>query len=124
MFGSAVNVCPYCGEGILPDLLICRSAGFDQAPQGVCELHGTLGVPACECDPELSQDSGRFDGVPTDPLVSLASSIHAGPNTYALLLGSGISVSSGVPTGWEVTLALVERLATLRGEDAGDDPLS
>ena len=60
----------------------------------------------------------------SDPLVSLASSIHAGPNTYALLLGSGISVSSGVPTGWEVTLALVERLAKLRGEDAGDDPLS
>ena len=124
MFGSAVDVCPYCGEGILPDLLICRSAGFDQAPQGVCELHGALGVPACECDPELSRDSGRFDGMASDPLVSLASSIHAGPNTYALLLGSGISVSSGVPTGWEVTLELVKRLATLRGEDAGDDPLS
>ena len=87
-------------------------------------LHGALGVPACECDPELSRDSGRFDGMASDPLVSLASSIHAGPNTYALLLGSGISVSSGVPTGWEVTLALVERLAKLRGEDAGDDPLS
>ena len=60
----------------------------------------------------------------SDPLVSLASSIHAGPNTYALLLGSGISVSSGVPTGWDVTLELVKRLAKLRGEDAGDDPLS
>ncbi len=58
----------------------------------------------------------------SDPLVSLASSIHAGPNTYALLLGSGISVSSGVPSGWDVTLELVERLAKLRGEDAGDDP--
>ena len=57
-------------------------------------------------------------------MVSLASSIHAGPNTYALLLGSGISVSSGVLTGWGVTLALVERLATARGEDAGDDPLA
>ena len=62
--------------------------------------------------------------MPSDPLVSLASSIHAGPNTYALLLGSGISVSSGVPTGWDVTLALVKRLAKLRGEDAGDDPLA
>ena len=55
-------------------------------------------------------------------MVSLASSIHAGPNTYALLLGSGISVSSGVPSGWDVTLKLVERLAKARGEDAGDDP--
>ncbi len=60
----------------------------------------------------------------SDPLVSLASSIHAGRNTYALLLGSGISASSGVLTGWDVTVDLVERLARLRGEDAGDDPLS
>ena len=87
-------------------------------------MHGALGVPACECDPELSRDPGRFGGMVSDPLVSLASSIHAGPNTYALLLGSGISVSSGVLTGWGVTLALVERLATARGEDAGDDPLA
>ena len=56
-------------------------------------------------------------------MVSLASSIHASPNTYALLLGSGISVSSGVPTGWGVTLDLVERLAKARGEDTGDDPV-
>ncbi len=58
-----------------------------------------------------------------DPLVSLASSIHAGPATFALLLGSGISVSSGVPTGWSVTLDLIRRQALLEEEEAGDDPI-
>ena len=57
-------------------------------------------------------------------MVSLASSMHAGPLTYALLLGSGISVGSGVPSGWEVTLSLIKRLARLHGEDVGDDPVA
>ena len=59
-----------------------------------------------------------------DPLNSLASSIHAGPGTFALLLGSGISANSGVPTGRDVTLELIRRLAVLRGENAGEDPIS
>ena len=57
-------------------------------------------------------------------MVSLASSIHAGPGTFALLVGSGISVNAGVPSGWKMTVELIERLALLRGEDTGDDPVS
>ena len=57
-------------------------------------------------------------------MVSLASSMHARPQTYALLLGSGISVSSGVPSGWQVTLRLIERLAQLHEEDVGVDPIA
>ena len=57
-------------------------------------------------------------------MVSLASSVHAGPGTFALLLGSGISVSAGVPSGWEVMVELIRRLAVLRRQDAGDDPVS
>ena len=59
-------------------------------------------------------------------MVSLASSMHARPQTYALLLGSGISVSSGVPSGWQVTLRLIERLARLdeEEEDVGADPIA
>ena len=60
----------------------------------------------------------------SESMVSLASSIHAGPKTFALLIGSGVSASSGVQTGWHVTLDLVRRLAVLRGEDAGVDPVS
>ena len=60
----------------------------------------------------------------TNSLVPLASSIHAGPKTFALLLGSGVSASSGVPTGWHVALDLIRRLALLRGEDIEDDPVA
>lgn len=57
-------------------------------------------------------------------MVSLASSVHAGPLTFAVLLGSGISRSAGVPSGEEVTVDLVRRLATLRQQDAGEDPIA
>lgn len=55
--------------------------------------------------------------------MSLASSIHAGPGGYALLVGSGVSYSAGVPTGWDVTLDLVRRLAAALAEDPGEDPI-
>ncbi len=73
---------------------------------------------------KLSLEADRFADMPSNPLVSLASSIHAGPKTFALLLGSGVSASSGVPTGWHVTLDLIRRLALLRDEDIGDDPIA
>ena len=57
-------------------------------------------------------------------MVSLASSVHAGPSTFALLLGSGISTGSGVLSGWEMTIDLIRRLALLQGQDPGDDPVS
>ena len=57
-------------------------------------------------------------------MVSLASSVHAGPSTFALLLGSGISAGSGVLSGWEMTVDLIRRLAILQGEDPGEDPVS
>ena len=59
-----------------------------------------------------------------NPMVSLASSVHAGPGTFALLLGSGISVSAGVPSGWGVMIELIRRLAVLHNQDAGDDPVA
>lgn len=65
-----------------------------------------------------------FARVPADPLLSLASSIHPGPGTYALLLGSGVSVAAGVPSGWDVTLRLIERYAVLRGEDCSGDQIA
>ena len=47
----------------------------------------------------------------------LAIRIQANPGLVALLLGSGISRTSGIPTGWEVTLDLVKRLAVSQGLD-------
>ena len=57
-------------------------------------------------------------------MVSLASSVHAGPSTFALLLGSGISAGSGVLSGWEMTVDLVRRLAMLQEQDPGEDPVA
>jgi hypothetical protein len=48
-----------------------------------------------------------------EPELSLAFSVHSGPGTYAILLGSGVSRAAGVPTGWEVTLDLVHRGGSL-----------
>ena len=51
-----------------------------------------------------------------DPINSLASSVHANRGVYALLLGSGVSRAAQIPTGWEITLDLIRRLAALSGE--------
>lgn len=59
-----------------------------------------------------------------DVRISLATTVHAQPGVYALLLGSGTSTGAGVPTGWGVITALVTRAAAAAGHDvsAGVDP--
>ncbi len=53
-----------------------------------------------------------------NPLDSLAFSLATNKGVYAVLLGSGISRSAGIYTGWEITLDLIKRLAVVAGEDA------
>jgi hypothetical protein len=50
-----------------------------------------------------------------DPLTALAFSIYENKGVYCLLLGSGVSRPAEIPTGWEITLDLVSRVAALRG---------
>ena len=57
-----------------------------------------------------------------DPLHSLAFSIQANPGVYAVLLGSGVSSAAKIPTGWEITLDLIRKLAKLQKESCGSDP--
>jgi hypothetical protein len=57
-----------------------------------------------------------------EPILSLAFSMHAEKGAYALLLGSGVSRAAKIPTGWEVTLDLIRKIAELRGEDCGPRP--
>ncbi|HYC42988.1 MAG TPA: SIR2 family protein [Noviherbaspirillum sp.] len=57
-----------------------------------------------------------------DPINSLAFSMHANKGVYALLLGSGISRTSKIPTGWEITLELVRKVASLQDESCEPDP--
>lgn len=56
-----------------------------------------------------------------DPILSLSFSIHANQGVYALLLGSGVSRSAGIPTGWEVVVDLIRKLAHLNNEDCEPD---
>ncbi|WP_445501045.1 SIR2 family protein [Microvirga sp. G4-2] len=46
---------------------------------------------------------------------ALALSLHHSPGVYALLVGSGLSRSAGIATGWEITVDLIRRLAALDG---------
>ena len=57
-----------------------------------------------------------------DPIIPLASSIQSAKGTYALLVGSGVSRSAGIPTGWEVTLDLIRKVALLSNDDCEPDP--
>lgn len=55
-------------------------------------------------------------------LINLSFSMHSGPGTFALLLGSGISQGAGIPTGWDIVLDLIRKLATLEGESNVENP--
>lgn len=57
-----------------------------------------------------------------DPILSLAFSVYSNKGAYALLLGSGASRAAEIPTGWEVVLDLIRKLAKLEGEDCEPAP--
>jgi len=87
-------------------------ADGEEAVDGVAE---TVTLPAAAI-------ASPGDGVGLDPTVRLALTLHANPGAYACLLGSGISFTSGIPTGWGMVLDLTTRVARVLGEDCGDDP--
>ncbi|MDG4718853.1 MULTISPECIES: SIR2 family protein [Thalassospira] len=56
-----------------------------------------------------------------DPTTQLAFSVYENKGVFAVLLGSGLSRSAEIPTGWEITLDLVRRVALTKGvEDQSD----
>lgn len=57
-----------------------------------------------------------------DSILSLAYTMYSNKGVYSLLLGSGISRSAGIPTGWEIVLDLISKVAKLNGEKAGENP--
>ena len=57
-----------------------------------------------------------------DPVLRLAVAMHSSKGVYALMLGSGVSRSSAIPTGWEVILDLIRKLAHMKGEDCEHGP--
>jgi len=57
-----------------------------------------------------------------DPVHTLAFSIQSNRGIYAVLLGSGVSRSARIPTGWEITLELIRKLAVLENEPCSPSP--
>ena len=56
-----------------------------------------------------------------DHLTRLSFSIYENKGVYALLIGSGVSRAAGIPTGWEITVDLIRRIAVAQGEDQQPD---
>jgi hypothetical protein len=52
--------------------------------------------------------------------VRLIFGVHREPGAYALLLGSGVSRGTGMLSGWEITVKLVEELAEIQEPGAKD----
>ena len=55
-------------------------------------------------------------------LTSIAFSIYSNKGVYALILGSGISKTAGIPTGWDIINDLIKKLAILKKEACQPDP--
>jgi hypothetical protein len=60
----------------------------------------------------------------TDQELILAHKVYSNKGTYALFLGSGVSKSAAIPTGWEVILKLINRLCILNTGTSTADPLT
>lgn len=56
-----------------------------------------------------------------DPCTQLAFSVYENPGVFAVLLGSGVSRSAEIPTGWEITLDLIRRVALAQGMEVQQD---
>ncbi|MFE1439836.1 SIR2 family protein [Streptomyces sp. NPDC058739] len=55
-----------------------------------------------------------------EPPMAMALNVHSSPGVYALLLGAGISIASGVKTGWGVVQDIVGKVAAVRDPDSPD----
>lgn len=64
---------------------------------------------------------GKLSGLTSDPLTQIAFSIHENRGAFALLLGSGLSRAASIPTGWEITLDLIRRIALAQGVEEQTD---
>lgn len=57
-----------------------------------------------------------------EPDLKLAITLQESPGVYALLIGSGVSRAAGIPTGWEIVLDLICKVAAASKEKPVPDP--
>ena len=60
-------------------------------------------------------------GLTNDDLTRLAFSVYENRGVYALLIGSGLSRAAEIPTGWEITVDLIRRVAMAQGVEERAD---
>ncbi len=58
---------------------------------------------------------------PLDPIVEAAFALTGRPGAYAALIGSGVSTGAGIPTGWEIVLDLIGRVAQVTEDESPAD---
>lgn len=63
-------------------------------------------------------------GGPIEPNVTLAFALRSNPGAYAVLLGAGASIASGVPSAWGVQEDLILKVAQAEGAAIPDDPFA
>lgn len=57
-----------------------------------------------------------------NPAQALGIAVHKNPGLHALLLGSGVSASAGVASGWDVLMDLIRQFQPARNESVEPDP--
>jgi hypothetical protein len=57
----------------------------------------------------------------SDALTQVSFALYENKGVFALLLGSGLSRAAEIPTGWEITLDLIRRVAVAQGEEEKPD---
>lgn len=95
-----------------------RHATLTRVTIGIVQTHGQdiLAQDPLVRDRHSASSGGNVSPTP-DPILPLAFSVHSGRGVYAVLLGSGVSRAAGIPTGWDVTLDLIAKLAAAVGEE-------
>src|SRR5258706_11787347 len=56
-----------------------------------------------------------------DLTTQLSFAVYQNKGVFAVLLGSGLSRAAQIPTGWEITLDLIRRVATAEGAPPQED---
>ena len=70
---------------------------------------------------EATKSTHYMPALADDYLTRLSFSIYENRGVYALMIGSGLSRAAEIPTGWEITLDLIRRVAMVQGEDQQTD---
>ncbi|QGT80611.1 SIR2 family protein [Pseudomonas coronafaciens] len=59
--------------------------------------------------------------ISNDPITGLAFSMHENRGVFTVLIGSGLSRSASIPTGWEITLNLIRKAGLATGVEEQSD---